>query len=188
MKELYNAGSMFNEAQQFARKREGLKLRKAFPDMIISNPVDFDTNQGVGPAPKEIWDVDYQRVKESEYLIFELDSLDDGTIMEFALAMEMAKTTQPKKFLVPVISDFRYTQKHSTKFLPEFGINHFVYGALFDEQLNVEHRIYLAKSHQDAITMITNREAFLKTGDEHYQELNDELDLKNLYSRESLFN
>lgn len=187
MKEIYNAGSMFNEAQVNQRKIEGINLREAFPQMQISNPIDFPTNSGKTPTPLQIWAADYQHVKDSVYLIFEFDSFDHGVIMEFALAIEMAKATQANKFLVVVISDFRYHQKSSTHQLSAYSINHFMYGAIYDTQLNDEKRIYLAKSHQDAITMIKNQEEFLKTKDSKFINFNDELDYKFIYHDGEMF-
>jgi hypothetical protein len=54
MKQIYNAGSMFNEGQVNQRKLEGKNLRAAFPNFIISNPIDFDTNAGNCPTALEI--------------------------------------------------------------------------------------------------------------------------------------
>jgi len=172
MKAIYNAGSMFTETQWNGRKLEGENLRKAFPDFKIYNPVDFDTNSGISPTPLQIWNLDYQKIQISQYLIFELDSFDTGTIMEFAIAVEMAKTSQLEKILIPIISDFRYYQQASTKQLPDFSMNHFVFGAIFDEQLNAEQRIYLAKSHHDAIEIIKNHEIFIKTQDQNHIQTN----------------
>jgi len=187
MKAIYNAGSMFTETQWNGRKIEGENLRKAFPEFNIYNPVDFDTNTGISPTPLQIWNFDYQKVQASKYLIFELDSFDTGTIMEFAIAVEMAKTSQPEKVLIPVISDFRYYQQASAKQLPEFSMNHFVFGAIFDEQLNAEQRIYLAKSHQDAIEIIKNHENYLKTQDQFHMQINQQIDMKNLYDDGNMY-
>ncbi|WP_051418475.1 hypothetical protein [Mesoplasma seiffertii] len=187
MKQIYNAGSMFNEAQVNQRKLEGKNLRQAFPNFTISNPIDFDTNLGNCPTPLEIWDADYKCVRDSQYIIFELDSLDHGMIMEFALAIEQAKTTQLDKVLIPVISDFRYHQKSSTKQLNEFSINHFVFGAIFDTQLNQENRIWLAKSHNQAIEMIQNNEDFISTNDNQYLNKNKALDCKFIYADGSMY-
>jgi uncharacterized protein YacL (UPF0231 family) len=107
--------------------------------------------------------------------------------MEFAIAVEMAKETQPNKFLVPVISDFRFTQQTSTRHLPEFSMNHFVYGAIFDEQLNQENRIHLAKSHQDAIEIIKNHEEFLVTKNQELLKRNLDLDIKHLYDNGQMY-
>ncbi|WP_051636009.1 hypothetical protein [Mesoplasma photuris] len=187
MKNLYNAGSMFNEAQIAQRKLEGINLRRELPNITINNPIDFDTNVGNNPSPLQIWDMDYEKVSKSEFVIFELDSFDDGTTMEFAISVEQAKTSQPNKFLVAVISDFRYHQLHDVRHMPEFAINHFVYGALFDTQLVKEKRIYAAKSHNDAIEMIKNRELFLETNDEKYIKANDTMNITNIYDNGKRF-
>ncbi|AUF83827.1 hypothetical protein CXP39_03475 [Mesoplasma syrphidae] len=187
MKQIYNAGSMFNEAQVNQRRLEGKKLREAFPNFVISNPIDFDTNLGNCPTPLEIWDADYKCVQDSQYIIFELDSLDHGMIMEFAIAIEQAKATQNEKVLIPVISDFRYHQKSSTKQLNEFSINHFVFGAIFDTQLNSENRLWLAKSHSEAIEMIKNYEKFLDTHNKEYLEKNAKLDCKFIYANGAMY-
>ncbi|WP_338972427.1 nucleoside 2-deoxyribosyltransferase [Spiroplasma endosymbiont of Panorpa germanica] len=181
MKTIYNAGSMFNEAQIQQRKKEGNNLRQNFADFEIANPIDFDTNLGVCPTPLEIWNADYELLKKAEYVIFELDSLDHGMIAEMGIAIEMAKSTQANKFLVTVISDFRYYQRCSKFQINEFSINHFVFGQLFDTQLNQENRILQVKSHDQAILAIKNWEAYLNTKDDKYLKMNEELDQKFIY-------
>ncbi|WP_051350848.1 hypothetical protein [[Acholeplasma] multilocale] len=188
MKQIYNAGSMFNEAQVNQRKIEGVNMRGELTDFIIKNPIDFDTNQSVTPTPLQIWATDYQAVTESEYVICELDSLDHGMIMEFAIAIEQAKTTQLNKFVIAVVSDFRYYQKGSTTQMAEIAINHFVYGALFDEQLVADNRVYLVKSHNAAIELIKLREEYLRTTD---SKILDQMNLMNqtfIYEDGSMFN
>ncbi|AXK50742.1 nucleoside 2-deoxyribosyltransferase [Spiroplasma alleghenense] len=189
MKKIYNAGSMFNEAQINQRKIEGVNLRKELKGFDIANPIDFDSNLGLGvcPTPKVIWEADYEQLQKAEYVIFELDSLDHGMISEFGIAVEMAKSSHPNKYLIVVISDFRYYQKGSTTQISEFAINHFVFGQLFDQQLNDENRIIQVASHNEAIQAIKNRELYLENRDDKYLKLNQDLDKKYLYETGKMF-
>lgn len=176
---IYNAGSMFNEAQWAYRKKEGAELRKLFPNHSIKNPVDFDTNQGTAPTNKEIFEMDYRSFKDADYVIFELDGWDSGTHMEFGLAVEMAKN-DPNKRLFPVISDFRYKQGLIKGEIIGFGLNEMITGAFYDDDLDQGEvpRLVVCDSHETARRAI---KAFEDGDVENYRA---RFDIKNLY-RES---
>ncbi|ATG97703.1 nucleoside 2-deoxyribosyltransferase [Mesoplasma lactucae] len=175
---IYNAGSMFNEAQWDARKREGEELRKMFPDYTIKNPVDFDTNQGTAPTNEEIFALDYKGIKESDIVILEMDGWDSGTHMEFGLVVEMAKN-DPSKLVFPIISDFRYKQGVIHGEIVGFGLNEMITGAFYDKDLNKGDvpQLTVVDSHKSA------REAIkaILTGDtKNYRE---RFDIKDLYKQ-----
>ncbi|MFU0252249.1 MULTISPECIES: nucleoside 2-deoxyribosyltransferase [unclassified Spiroplasma] len=134
-KVIYNAGSMFTEAQWNTRKREGDMLREMFPDFIIGNPVDFETNQKERPTNKAIFELDYVGLTEADYVILELDGWDSGTHMEFGLVVEQAIHNK-NKYLFPIISDFRLHQGILKGEYPGFGLNEMITGALYYEPLN----------------------------------------------------
>ena len=173
---IYNAGSMFNEAQWDQRKKEGAALRELFPDYEIKNPVDFDTNQGTAPTNQAIFALDYAGLKAAEYVILEIDGWDSGTHMEFGLVVEMAKNN-PNKRLYPIISDFRYKQGIIKGEIVGFGLNEMITGAFYDEDLDSGDvpQLTLCASHQSAREAI---KAF-ETGD--VKDYRQRFDLKNLY-------
>jgi hypothetical protein len=45
-----------------------------FPEMVVGNPVDFETNQTQRPTNEAIFVMDYQGLTDADYVIFEIDS------------------------------------------------------------------------------------------------------------------
>lgn len=138
--------------------------------------MDFDTNQGTAPTNKEIFELDYHGFKEAEYVIFELDSWDAGTYMEFGLAVEMAKN-DPKKHLFPIISDFRYKQGVIKGEIIGFGLNEMITGAFYDEDLDAGDvpRLVVCDSHESA------RQAIKALEDGDVENYRSRFDIKRLY-------
>lgn len=175
-KMIYNAGSMFNEAQQVARIAEGKELRKMFPDFIIDNPIDTDEFKNERPTNKKIFEVDYRGVRDADFVIFELDSNDSGTHMEFGLAVEQAIQNK-NKYLFPIISDFRFKSGSFGNEIPGFGINEMFSGAFFYEELldkNVP-QIIVCDSHKSA------REAIKAIVDNDSDNFTERFDIKNIW-------
>lgn len=158
-KVIYNAGSIFTEAQWNARKLEGNILREMFPDFIINNPIDFETNKITRPTNKEIFELDYSCLSNADYVIFELDGWDSGTHMEFGLMIEQAINNK-NKYLLPIISDFRLQQGILKGECPGFGLNEMLTGALYYESLNSGDipQITLCNSHMSACAAIKSIE------------------------------
>ncbi|WP_338983908.1 nucleoside 2-deoxyribosyltransferase [Spiroplasma endosymbiont of Othius punctulatus] len=161
-KYIYNAGSMFNEAQQTARKNEGNELRKMFPSFIIDNPIDTDEFKHERPTNKKIFEVDYNGVRDADFVIFELDSNDSGTHMEFGLAVEQAINNKDK-YLFAIVSDFRFKSGSFGNEIPGFGLNEMFSGAFFYEQLvkGEVPQIIVCDSHKsarEAIKAIVNND------------------------------
>jgi len=134
-KVVYNAGSMFTEAQWKTRKSEGEALRSLLPNLRIDNPVDFDTNQTERPTNEAIFLADYEAIKQASYVIFEIDGWDSGTHMEYGLAVEQAKNN-PDKYLFVIISDFRFKQGILKGEIPGLSLNEMITGSFHDPQLN----------------------------------------------------
>lgn len=181
-KVIYNAGSMFTEAQWNTRKAEGERLRAMFPNFIIGNPVDFETNQAVRPTNKAIFDLDYDGLTAADYVIFELDGWDAGTHMEFGLMVEQAMHNN-KKYLFPIISDFRLQQGILKGECPGFGLNEMLTGALYYEKLNqgVIPQITLCNSHAMACAAIKA----IESGDEtNYRQ---KYDIKEVFKDDKLY-
>lgn len=175
-KVIYNAGSMFTEAQWNARKYEGNILRKIFPNFFIKNPVDFEINKFKRPKNKKIFEVDYSSLTEADYVILELDGWDSGTYMEFGLVVEQAINNK-NKYLFPIISDFRLKQGILKGEYPGFGLNEMITGALYYEILNNGEvpQITLCNSHELACNAISSIES-KKT--ENYRK---KYDIKNIF-------
>jgi len=181
-KMIYNAGSMFTEAQWNTRKHEGEELRKLLPDLIIKNPVDFDTNQSKRPTNQAIFDLDYKELTEANYIIFEIDGWDSGTQMEYGLAVEQAKHNKDK-YLFPVISDFRYKQGLLKGELPGFGLNEMITGSFHDQTLNAGDvpQLIVCESHQKA------REAIKALETNDLKDYRQRFDSKELYRTTNMY-
>ncbi|WP_031542372.1 nucleoside 2-deoxyribosyltransferase [Mesoplasma photuris] len=181
-KVIYNAGSMFTEAQWNTRKEEGAALRALLPDLIVGNPVDFDTNQTERPTNAKIFQVDYKELTEADYVIFEIDGWDSGTHMEFGLCVEQAIHNK-NKYLFAIISDFRFKQGILKGEIPGLGLNEMITGAFYFEQLDQGDvpQMIVCDSHKSA------REAIkaIETGDTaNYRE---RFDIKHTYASESVY-
>lgn len=175
---LYNAGSMFTEAQWKTRKIEGTALRKLFPDFEILNPVDFDTNQTERPTNLDIFVTDYKGLSKSKYVILEIDGWDSGTHMEYGLVFQQA-VQDSEKYLFCVMSDFRVPQGILKGEIPGFGINEMISGSFFYGPLNKGDvpQLIVCSSHEKA------REAIhaIETGNtKNYRE---RFDTKFFYTR-----
>ncbi|WP_338956071.1 nucleoside 2-deoxyribosyltransferase [Spiroplasma endosymbiont of Polydrusus cervinus] len=182
-KVIYNAGSMFTEAQWNTRKQEGDLLREMFPDFVISNPVDFETNQTVRPTNKAIFELDYAELTDADYVIFELDGWDSGTHMEFGLMVEQGLHNK-KKYLFPVISDFRLQQGILKGECPGFGLNEMITGALYFEPLNSGDipQITLCVSHKMACEAIKA----IEMGE--IADYREKYDIKDIFKEDKLYN
>ncbi|WP_339022829.1 hypothetical protein [Spiroplasma endosymbiont of Crioceris asparagi] len=180
-KVIYNAGSMFTSAQWDARKREGEKLKKVFPNFWIGNPVDFDTNQTERPTNQAIFKMDYDGLNDADYVILEIDSWDSGTEMEFGLVFQQALTNK-NKVLIPVISDFRFKQGILNGEIPGFQLNAMITGAFEYDQVNdpKNPQMFLCGTHDDAIEVIKLLEA--NKPEEAFK-----FDIKDTYKNESLY-
>ncbi|WP_027063489.1 nucleoside 2-deoxyribosyltransferase [Mesoplasma seiffertii] len=181
-KVIYNAGSMFTEAQWDARKAEGAALKEMFPDFWIGNPVDFDTNQTERPTNKAIFEMDFEGLTDADYVILEIDGWDSGTHMEFGLVVQQAIANK-QKYLFPIISDFRFKQGILRGEIPGLGINEMITGAFYYDALNQGEvpQLIVCDSHKTA------REAIkaIETGDtKNYRE---RFDIKDLYAEDSIY-
>ncbi|ATZ18395.1 hypothetical protein ESOMN_v1c00090 [Williamsoniiplasma somnilux] len=181
-KMIYNAGSMFTEAQWNTRKIEGAALKEMFPNMIVGNPVDFDTNQSDRPTNEQIFDLDYAELTNADYVIFEIDGWDSGTHMEFGLLWEQARHN-PQKHLFAIISDFRFKQGILKGEIPGFGLNEMISGSFYSKHLNKGEvpQLIVCDSHKTA------REAIqaIETGDT--KNFRQRFDIKEIYHEESLY-
>ncbi|AHB36042.1 nucleoside 2-deoxyribosyltransferase [Spiroplasma apis] len=175
---IYNAGSMFTEAQWNQRKMEGKKLREMFPSFEIHNPVDFDSNQVERPTNTFIFEQDYNGLTDSKFVIFEIDGWDSGTHMEFGLMVEQA-INNPNKYLLPIVSDFRVKQGILEGEFPGFGINEMFSGAFHYEKLNKGDvpQMIVCESHEKA------REAIKAICDNDTKNFRDRFDIKDIYKK-----
>lgn len=181
-KMIYNAGSMFTQAQWDTRKKEGLVLREMFPEMEISNPVDFETDNTSRPTNELIFNLDYQGLTAADYVIFEIDGWDSGTYMEFGLMVEQA-IHNSQKYLLPVISDFRLKQGILKGEIVGFSLNEMVSGAFGYAPLNQGEvpQMIVCDSHQSACEAIKA----IETGD--IKDFRNRFDIKNCYQNDDLY-
>lgn len=124
---IYVAGSLFNEAEVFQRKKEGEILRKEFPNLEIFNPIDqpFNENKKSNlPSPIEIFEGDTNAVLSSNIFIADITNDDPGVLVELGIAIQ-----NKTKHIICINSDIRL--KGSNKYeIPPYSMNHYVLGGI----------------------------------------------------------
>lgn len=124
-KKIYLAGPLFNEAEVNQRRTEGIILRETFGDKIdLYNPIDQpmnDNKDGNLPTCREIFENDYEKVKDCDIFICDLTNEDAGTMIELGIAMQLGKE------IYAVNSDIRLASSNKYN-LPPYGVNHFMLG------------------------------------------------------------
>lgn len=143
---IYIAGSLFSEAEIKQRKEEAaylrLKLEEIGSKKEVFNPIENPFNdKSTKPKAIDIFKGDYEAMRKSDYLLFNLDNpLDAGVFLELGQMLEHEKN------IYPVVSDIRMPTAgdYQGKYVP-FGMNQYVVGALD------YHGIEIFTSSQDAI-------------------------------------
>lgn len=123
---VYVAGSLFNEAEAAQRKKEGILLRKRFPQLDIFNPIDqpFNENKQSLPSPIDIYEADTKAVEDCDVFIADLTNEDAGVMVELGIAIQT-----PGKIIIGINSDIRLISANRYD-VPTYGMNHYVLGAI----------------------------------------------------------
>lgn len=123
---VYLAGSLFNEAEVAQRKKEGIIMREAFPELEIFNPIDqpFNENKANLPTCIDIYEGDTKAVTECDIFIADLTNEDAGVMVELGIAI-MSNT----KIIIGINSDIRLKAANQYE-IPSYGMNHYVLGAI----------------------------------------------------------
>ena len=123
---LYLAGSLFNEAEVAQRKKEGIILKKLFPNLDIFNPIEqpFNTNKQSLPTPIDIFNGDTKEVVNCDIFLADITNNDPGVVMELGIAVALKI-----KHIICVNSDIRI--KSANKYeIPTYSMNHYVLGGI----------------------------------------------------------
>lgn len=124
---IYVAGSLFNEAEVAQRKKEGIILRKEFPNAKIFNPIDQPFNEDKKsnlPTPIEIFEGDTNAVLNSDIFLADITNDDPGVLVELGIAIQ-----NKTKHIICINSDIRL--KGSNKYeIPPYSMNHYVLGGI----------------------------------------------------------
>lgn len=138
MKKIYNAGPLFSESERKQRLYEDEQLQQLnMSESVevfnpISAPITVKGTRKNSVTHKEVFDKDYEFIKEANVFIFDLSNDDSGTLVELGIALQL-KMDKPHIEIYPIISDFRYWTKvkgNDTHKDSMFGVNKFVMGAL----------------------------------------------------------
>ena len=123
---VYIAGSLFNEAENAQRKKEGKLMKEMFPHLDIFNPVDqpFNENKQSLPTPIEIYEADTKAVEECDIFIADLTNEDAGVMVELRIAIK-----SNTKIIIGMNSDIRLMSANQYE-IPTYGMNHYVLGAI----------------------------------------------------------
>lgn len=160
MKKIYNAGPLFTESEVKQRLYEDEQLKQMhLSESVevfnpISAPITTEGTQTNSVTHKEVFNKDYEFIKEANVFIFDLSNDDPGTLVELGMALQL-KMDNPHIEIYPIISDFRYWTKvkendsHKDSI---FGVNKFVIGAL--DSFNIP--IY--KTFDDVFEEIKNKQ------------------------------
>ncbi|WP_249805923.1 nucleoside 2-deoxyribosyltransferase [Copranaerobaculum intestinale] len=130
---IYLAGSLFNEAEIKQRKWEGQRMREAFPEADVCNPIDqpFNENKESLPAPQTIYNSDIKSIRSCDVFVADLTNEDPGVMLALGIAIE-AKVPH----VIGVNSDSRMTCANQYD-IPSYGMNHFVLGAVLENGILV---------------------------------------------------
>lgn len=153
---IYNAGALFSEAEQNQRKLEGKLMRTAFGTRLnVHNPIDTDINDQEELTNKKIFEFDYSLMNKSKYFVFDIDSKDTGTFIEFGMAFQKAMV-DPNIYIICNYSDFRIKGEYKVGNWPSYSMNAFVHGACYHEKLisSFPRQIYITTSTQESIELI----------------------------------
>lgn len=153
---VYNAGALFNQAEQKQRIEEGKILRQVFKNQLtIYNPIDSGINQQEELTNKKIFEHDYRMIDDSKYFIFDMDSRDDGTFIEFGIAIHKA-FRDPNIHIICNYSDFRIKGEYIKGNWPSYSMNAFVHGACFYEPLikSTPRQIYITNGFEDSVELL----------------------------------
>lgn len=142
---IYLAGSLFNEAEQAQRKREGAILRDRFPDLDLYNPVDqpFNEDKQTLPTPVDIYEGDTRAVEECDIFLCDLSREDSGVACELGIALYT-----DTKIIIGINSDIRLPSANRYE-VPTVGMNHYILGAI----LKYGH---LVTSFEEACNLLEN--------------------------------
>lgn len=123
---VYIAGSLFNEAENAQRKKEGKLMKEMFPHLDIFNPIDqpFNENKQSLPTPIEIYEADTKAVEECDIFIADLTNEDAGVMVELGIAIK-----SDTKIIIGINSDIRLMSANQYE-IPTYGMNHYVLGAI----------------------------------------------------------
>ena len=123
---VYIAGSLFNEAENAQRKKEGKLMKEMFPHLDIFNPVDqpFNENKQSLPTPIEIYEADTKAVEECDIFIADLTNEDAGVMVELGIAIK-----SNTKIIIGMNSGIRLMSANQYE-IPTYGMNHYVLGAI----------------------------------------------------------
>lgn len=141
---VYIAGPLFTEADINQRMLEGKQLRNVVSTHhreslgkgvnsreVVFNPIESPVNfKEMNPTAAQIFQADYDVIKEAHYFFFDLSNLDTGTFVELGQALELARTNDSVK-IYPVLSDIRIPNAGNYEGLNvPVGNNQYMIGAL----------------------------------------------------------
>ena len=143
---IYIAGSLFNEAEIRQRRWEGERMREAFPNAEICNPIDqpFNENKDSLPTPQMIYASDVHSIETSDVFVADLTNEDPGVMLALGIAIQSKVSV-----IIGVNSDSRMTSANQYE-IPSYGMNHFVLGAILENET-------LVSSFERAITIIKEK-------------------------------
>lgn len=126
---VYLAGPLFTKYEIAARKEEHKLFKKTFPKIKTFAPIDAPFNMG-RPTNKQIFKTDYEEMISSNIFIFDLNNMDEGTLVEVGIAIERArhdKTVEIYAFLW----DLRQARGEGKgPFDKPWGVNGFLIGGI----------------------------------------------------------
>ena len=130
MKEkVYLAGPLFTKYEIEARKIEHKKFKKEFPEIETFAPIDAPFNEA-NPTNIEIFETEKKEMDESNIFIFDLNNMDEGTLVEVGIAIEKHKIN-PLVEIYGFLWDLRMGRRDGeTAFDKPYGVNGFLIGGI----------------------------------------------------------
>ena len=130
MKEkVYLAGPLFTKYEIEARKKEHIKFKESFPEIETFAPIDAPFNGG-NPSNITIYEADKMHMDESNIFIFDLNNMDEGTLVEVGIAVQRHQEDN-KVEIYGFLWDLRMGRESGKgAFDKPYGVNGFLIGAI----------------------------------------------------------
>lgn len=127
---VYLAGPLFTKYEIAARKAEHKLFKKTFPTIKTFAPIDAPFNETGRPTNRMIFQTDFDEMITSNIFIFDLNNMDEGTLVELGIAIERARNDKSIE-IYGFLWDLRqHRGEGKGPFDKPWGVNAFLIGGI----------------------------------------------------------
>ena len=129
IEKVYLAGPLFTKYEIEARKKEHQIFKSEFPNIDTFAPIDAPFNKS-NPTNMKIFETDKKHMDESNIFIFDLNNMDEGTLVELGIAIERHRL-DPSIEIYGYLWDLRMARTPGKEaFDFPYGVNGFLIGGI----------------------------------------------------------